>query len=49
MEVDTPPIPQEPFTSVYVLQIIKDAQQANGLRHNDYQRYRYIVLYIIVL
>lgn len=28
------------FTTLSILQLIKDAQQRHGLRHGDYQRYR---------
>ena len=30
----------DPFSTVYVLQAIKNAQQKHGLRHQNYQRYR---------
>jgi hypothetical protein len=28
---------------VLVLKIIKEAQQQHGLRHSDYQRYRFVI------
>lgn len=34
----------EPFPTVYVLQAIKNAQQKHGLRHQNYQRYRYVLV-----
>lgn len=45
MEVDTPPQQLGPFSTVHVLQLIKDAQQQHGLRHGDYQRYRWAFIY----
>ena len=45
MEVDTPPQQLSPFPTVHVLQLIKDAQQQHGLRHGDYQRYRWDFIY----
>ncbi|CAB3397943.1 unnamed protein product [Caenorhabditis bovis] len=29
-----------PFPTLYILQVVKDAQQQHGLRHGDYARYR---------
>ena len=45
MEVDAPPQQLGPFPTVHVLQLIKDAQQQHGLRHGDYQRYRWDFIY----
>lgn len=40
----------ESFPTLSILQLIKDAQQKHGLRHGDYQRYRYaIFLFYFVL
>lgn len=33
------------FATLSILQLIKDAQQKHGLRHGDYQRYRYDKLF----
>ncbi|CAI2354051.1 unnamed protein product [Caenorhabditis sp. 36 PRJEB53466] len=30
----------QPFPTVHILQVVKDAQQQHGLRHGDYPRYR---------
>lgn len=30
------------FTTLSILQLIKEAQQKHGLRHADYQRYRFV-------
>uniref|UniRef100_A0A672YTU5 Signal recognition particle subunit SRP68 n=1 Tax=Sphaeramia orbicularis TaxID=375764 RepID=A0A672YTU5_9TELE len=32
---------------MFVLQIIKESQQQHGLRHGDYQRYRYLLLVLM--
>jgi len=35
-------VPERLSLCITVLQIIKEAQQQHGLRHGDFQRYRYI-------
>ncbi|KAF8383549.1 srpa-68 [Pristionchus pacificus] len=32
--------PPEPFETISILQLVKEAQQQHGLRHGDYNRYR---------
>ncbi|GMR59671.1 hypothetical protein PMAYCL1PPCAC_29866 [Pristionchus mayeri] len=32
--------PPEPFPTISILQLVKEAQQQHGLRHGDYNRYR---------
>lgn len=34
------------FATLSILQLIKDAQQKHGLRHGDYQRYRFVIIYL---
>lgn len=33
------------FATLSILQLIKDAQQKHGLRHGDYQRYRFVIYF----
>lgn len=33
------------FATLSILQLIKDAQQKHGLRHGDYQRYRFVAAF----
>uniref|UniRef100_A0A8C5BPW8 Signal recognition particle subunit SRP68 n=1 Tax=Gadus morhua TaxID=8049 RepID=A0A8C5BPW8_GADMO len=37
----------DPGVGLEILQIIKDSQQQHGLRHGDYQRYRYLLLVLM--
>lgn len=41
-EMEGVQIEDQPFPTISILQLVKDAQQQHGLRHGDYNRYRFI-------